>query len=304
MLKLIIWQLRYTWKAWVGSLVVLTAAGLVLGFTLIGVASTISAHLDYGNFNPVGFFAMPAVFGLITLVLVISGVIRLLIDKFKDDYKLWAILGANPPQLALLIGSQMSFAGVIGGCLGYFLSFPIVDKYYAWVITTRGMREFPAINMKLQLGSLILTIVLLGTFTGTIGFINGKRLFSSGHNQHSLIKKRKFELSIIGWLWCVTTCGSLIGVYSLFYRKPEYLSALFGSQSLENTYSQALLVLIFVMIMATNASERLILPVLVKTLTAIFPATLIKTFKIAYWHVLSKQDLLRSVTVPLFIFHW
>ncbi|WP_137639711.1 hypothetical protein [Lactiplantibacillus dongliensis] len=302
MLALVVWQLRYTWKAWVGSLVVLTAAGLVLGFTLIGAVSTISVHLDHGNFNPVDFFAMPAVFGLITLVLVISGVIRLLIDKFKDDYRLWAILGAKPNQLALLIGGQMSLAGMVGGCLGYFLSLPMVDKYYAWVITTRGMREFPAINMKLQLSSLILTILLLGTFTGVIGFINGKRTFTNGHQRRCLTKKRKFGLSLIGWFWCVITCGSLSYVYSLFYQKPKYLLMLFGSQSLEDTYSQALLGLIITMIIATHASERLILPVLVKALAVVFPATIIKTFKIAYWHVLRKTDFLRSVTMPLFIF--
>lgn len=258
MLKLIVWQFRYTWKAWTGALTVFTAAGLVVGFMVIGAASTIRLHLNHGTFNPITFFATPAIFGLMTLMLVISGVTRALIDKFKADYQLWAVLGANPTQLAGLIGGQMSLAGMIGGFLGYFLAFPVVDNYYAWVITIHGMREFPPIEMKLQLSSLSLTVLFLGLLIGVMGAINGKRVFTSAPQRRILTKNRQFGLSILGWIWWLIACGGLVYVYGLFYQKPVQLLKLFGSNSLEKTYLQALLALIFVMIIAVNASEKLI----------------------------------------------
>ncbi len=300
--KLIILQLRYTWQAWIGALVVFIAAGIVLGVTMIGAISTISVHLGHGNYNPVAFFATPAIFGLITLMLILTGITRLLITKFKTDYNLWAILGANPNQLALLIGGQMSLSGMIGGFLGYFLALPIVRIYYAWVISTPGMREFPAIKMKLQLSSLTLTVLILGAFIGITGIINAKKVFSDGHKIHRLTKKRSCNLSILGWLWCVMVVGCLAYVYLLFFQGSTRLAALFGGHSLVETYSQALLALIFLMIMTINAAETVILPGLVKLLTLVFPTTLIKTFKTAYWNVLDKKDFLKTVAVPLVIF--
>ena len=56
------------------------------------------------------------------------------------------------------------------------------------------------------------------------------------------------------------------------------------------------------MIMTINASEAIILPLLVKILSFVFPTTLIRTFKTAYWNVLDNTDFLHMVTVPLFIF--
>ena len=229
MLKLVIWQLRYTWQAWVGALVVFVAAGFVLGFTLIGAISTISVHLDHGNYNPVTFLATPTIFGLLTLSLVMNGITKLLITKFKNDYSLWAVLGANPMQLALLVGGQMGLSGMLGGFLGYFLALPVVDHFYAWAITTPGMHEFPKITMKLQLSSLVLTVLLLGIFIDMLGIIHSKKIFSSTRKTHLLTKKRMFDLSILGWLWCIIMCIGLAYIYSAFFEGPAYLSKLFGS---------------------------------------------------------------------------
>lgn len=83
-----LWQFKYSWKKWLGTLFVFTAAGIVLGFTFIGSFSTINAHLNNGRFNPVQFFAIPAIFGVITIILIINGVTRLLINSFSKDYQL------------------------------------------------------------------------------------------------------------------------------------------------------------------------------------------------------------------------
>jgi len=301
-LSLVIWQLRYAWKSWIGSLVTFSIAGLVIGFTLIGVNSTIKVNLNHGVYNPVVFFSTPAIFGLITLILVISGITRLLINKFKSDYELWATLGANSSQLALLISGQMSLSGMIGGLLGYFLSYPLVGSFYSWVRTTPGMREFPVIHMSLQISSLLLTILVMGIVIGIMGFINSKRIFSGIHTKRGIMKQQKNGLSLFGYIWCVITYGGLIYVYSLFYKNPLSLAKLFGSPSLENAYLQALLALIILMILAINASETLILPILMKSLPYWYPTTLMKTFRTAFWSVSEKKDFLRSVTMPLFIF--
>ena len=47
--------------------------GVIAGFTLIGISSTISAHLDTGEFNPIPF-CYTYCFGAITLVLIVNGV--------------------------------------------------------------------------------------------------------------------------------------------------------------------------------------------------------------------------------------
>lgn len=297
MLRLIIWQLHYTWKSWMGSLIAFSAAGLVLGFTIIGTTSTIKSNLNHGVYNPILIFSTPAIFGLITLILVISGITRLLINKFQSDYKLWSLLGASSTQLARMIGGQMGLSGMIGGLLGYFLAYPIVGSFYAWIRETPGMQGFPAVHMRLQISALLLTVLTMGIVIGIMGFVNGKKIFSNKY-----LHKPQKNLSFLRWVWLFIVYGGVFYVYSLFYQNPKNLVKLFGSPSLENAYLQALLVLLILIIIAINASEDLILPFLIKSLPYWYPTTFMKTFKNAYWSVLKKKDFLRSVTSPLFIF--
>lgn len=299
MLRLAIWQFRYSWKSWIGSLILFGAAGFVIGFTMIGVGSSISAKVNYGNYNPVVLFTTPVIFGLITLILIISGITRLLINKFKSDYKLWSILGADSTQLAVLIGVQMGLMGMVGGFFGYFLAYPVVKKFYYWVRTNPGMTKFPMIDMKMQLSSLIITMIVLGLMIGILGLISARKIFSNIRHGHVLIKR---VLLVLTWIWITAVYSGTIYVYSLFFKEPRSLMELFRSPTLENTYLQLLLVLIILMIMTINNSERIILPILVKSLSSWYPVKMIKTFQTAYWNVLEKREFLRNVTFPIFIF--
>lgn len=303
MVRLATWQFRYTWETWLGSLIIFSAAGFIVGFSLIGVTSSIRAKLNYGVYDPVTLFSTPAIFGLITLILIISGITQLIINKFKSDYELWFILGANSRQLAVMIGFQMSLMGMIGGFLGYFCSYPVAGLFYTWVRTNPGMSGFPSMDIRMQWDSLILTIIGMGIMTGAMGFLNGKKLFDSKNVSHKLVKKIKNKVSlIVHWGSIIGSYGGLIYVYGLFYKNPHDLIKLFGSTTLENAYMQALLALIILMIMAINTSKSLILPVLIKSLPYRYLTRLMNTFPTAYWSVLKKRNFLQSVTFPMFIF--
>ncbi|WP_125565225.1 FtsX-like permease family protein [Companilactobacillus insicii] len=299
MVRLAMWQFRYTWMSWIGALIIFLASGFVIGFTIIGVDSTIKAKLNYGNFNPVGLFLTPAIFGLITLTLLINGITRLVINKFKNDYDLWSLLGANSIQLSVMISIQMGLTGMIGGLLGYFMAYPIVNIFYNWIRTNPGMTEFPEFNMRLHYESLILSVMILSILIGITGFISGEKVFLNMNKRHKIIN----ELYLFShFIWTIVIYGGLIYVYSLFFKSPRKIIKLLGDQTIENTYLQILLILAILMIIAMNEIERVILPMFVKVLQYWIPTKLMKTFQTAYWNVLEKKEFLRTLTLPSFIF--
>lgn len=305
MLKLTFLQFRHSWKTWLGSLVMFTTAGFVLGFTLIGIGSTVYAGLDKGIYNPVLYFTIPVIFGLVTLILILGGITRLLINKFRDEYQLWSMLGANPFQLSVLISGQMGISAMLGGILGYVFAYPIVEFWYAWIRTTAGMREFPAVNMRIQLSSFLATVISLGIVVGLMGFIDARRIFHDMNVKQNLKRKNKFGLSLFNKIFCLIVLGSLIYLYSALLGNPQNLQKMFGSKFLVEAYQQSLILFLILLIIFINSSASILLPLIVRLLRLIFSNPLFKafrTFETAYWSVLKKRDFLRSIVLPLFIF--
>lgn len=58
----------------------------------------------YGPNTPLPIFIMPVFFGGITMVIVIKEVVHQLLDQFKTDYRMLAILGATINALAAILG--------------------------------------------------------------------------------------------------------------------------------------------------------------------------------------------------------
>ena len=184
-----LWQFRYSWRKWVGTLFVFTAAGVALGFTFIGLFSAINIYMGNGGPSAGIIFTMPGSFGVITIILIINGVTRLLINSFSKDYRLWGVLGANPNQLSMLVSGQMTLLSLIGAIFGYFLSYPIVSSFYSWMLTTPGSNGMPAIPMHLSLQSFMLTILFVGVLTAIASFFDSRRIFVKKQKHFFKFKK-------------------------------------------------------------------------------------------------------------------
>lgn len=76
MLLLSAHQFQYSWKSWMTGSFIFIIAGWLIGFCLTGIDTlkhvTFASHID-----PLPLFAMPLVFGGMTLLFVLSEVIRL-----------------------------------------------------------------------------------------------------------------------------------------------------------------------------------------------------------------------------------
>lgn len=305
MASLIWWQFKYSWRKWLGTLFVFVTGGVIAGFTLIGISSTISAHLDTGEFNPIPFFAIPTVFGAITLVLIVNGVTRLLVHSFSQEYALWAMLGANINQLSALISGQMTLISLIGASLGYFLSYPIVISIYGWIRTTPGMTQLPQVPLTLSVVSFIGTLIAIGCISALMTFVDARRIFS---NKQKKIRRfrgiRKYGTKLLIILICVGGFLGLAYLYSFFFKRPAEVLALFSSKntSLPNAYTNIYLGIVFITMILFSLMAPLLLPLMVKALAGILPHRRLKTFETAYWSVLDKRNFLKSVVVPLFIF--
>ncbi|MHC9536934.1 FtsX-like permease family protein [Dellaglioa sp. BT-FLS60] len=305
MLNMTFWQFRYSWRKWLGSLVVFFSAGLILGGSFIGINSTILEHLNHGTYNPLVIFVSPIIFGGITVMLIINGVTRLLINSFSKDYELWAILGANPKQLAFLISGQMTITSMIGAIFGYYLSFPLVINLYSWMRMTPGMEELPEVKMHLSVQSFLATILLVGVICGIMSFFDARKIFVGKQSfAHGLKKVTKFGVTPVAIILSTLSTICLIALYSVFFITPNTTRIMFGGEnsSLENAYTQAFLAVTFVAIIAFSLSASIILPLVLTTIFKLFPHNHLKTANVAYWNVHSNSDFLKSVVVPLFIF--
>ncbi|HCX40548.1 FtsX-like permease family protein [Lactobacillus acetotolerans] len=305
MFKLMLWQFRYSWRKWVGTLFVFTAAGVALGFTFIGLFSAINIYMGNGGPSAGIIFTMPGSFGVITIILIINGVTRLLINSFSKDYRLWGVLGANPNQLSMLVSGQMTLLSLIGAIFGYFLSYPIVSSFYSWMLTTPGSNGMPAIPMHLSLQSFMLTILFVGVLTAIASFFDSRRIFVKKQKHFFKFKKlRGSGMSPIRYLFSFASLAGLIYLYSIFFQKPLKAQKIFSSKGLPlvDTYTKAFLLYTIVAIVTFSLLAPLFLPFIIRLLFKFVPHNWLKTFTTAYYNVLSKKDFLNSVVVPLFTF--
>ena len=131
-------------------------SSLIVGTSLFGIASSIKT----ANINASQLFQMLIVFGGTTLFFLISNNIRLLIDIFKKDYQLWAILGASRTQLSLLVSGQFLFNG--SDCLVVLVQY----FHLSWQIVTTnflqnllGRDELPDLVITANIQSILLSVL-------------------------------------------------------------------------------------------------------------------------------------------------
>ena len=287
MLKLIIYQFQYSKRQWLGTIPLLFVSSLIVGTSLFGIASSIKT----ANINASQLFQMLIIFGGTTLFFLISNNIRLLIDIFKKDYQLWAILGASRTQLSLLVSGQFYLMAVIVSSIGTILSFIMADSYYKFLQNLLGRDELPDLVITANIQSILLSIFIVPTIVGIGAYFYSSRILKISSILKPKKKKRKVTVTgfvnisvrLFLWLLCI---GSIVSAG--FIRNKEIIEK----------QSSIVLFLLIIHILIIQSLSPSIQMFLIKFLMRIFP-TENYVINTDFWNLLSNPSYLKSIQTSM-----
>ncbi|MDU4888464.1 beta-carotene 15,15'-monooxygenase [Streptococcus parasanguinis] len=283
MLKLIIYQFQYSKRQWLGTIPLLFVSSLIVGTSLFGIASSIKT----ANINASQLFQMLIVFGGTTLFFLISNNIRLLIDIFKKDYQLWAILGASRTQLSLLVSGQFYLMAVIVSSIGTILSFFMADSYYKFLQNLLGRDELPDLVITANIQSILLSVFIVPTIVGIGAYFYSSRILKISSILKPKKKKRKVTVTgsvrLFLWLLCI---GFIVSAG--FIRNKEIIA----------TQSSIILFLLIIHILIIQSLSPSIQMFLIKFLMRIFP-TENYVINTGFWDLLSNPSYLKSIQTSM-----
>ena len=287
MLKLIIYQFQYSKRQWLGTIPLLFVSSLIVGTSLFGIASSTKT----ANINASQLFQMLIIFGGTTLFFLISNNIRLLIDIFKKDYQLWAILGASRTQLSLLVSGQFYLMAVIVSSIGTILSFIMADSYYKFLQNLLGRDELPDLVITANIQSILLSVFIVPTIVGIGAYFYSSRILKISSILKPKKKKRKVtvtgfvNISVRLFLWLL--CIGLI-VSASFSRNKEIISK----------QSSIILFLLIIHILIIQSLSPSIQMFLIKFLMRILP-TENYVINTCFWNLLSNPSYLKSIQTSM-----
>lgn len=289
MLKLIIYQFQYSKRQWLGTIPLLFVSSLIVGTSLFGIASAIKT----ANINASQLFQMLIFFGGTTLFFLISNNIRLLIDIFKKDYQLWAILGASRTQLSLLVSGQFYLMAVIVSSIGTILSFIVADSYYKFLQNLLGRDELPDLVITANIQSILLSVFIVPTIVGIGAYFYSSRILNLASILKPKKKKRKRKVKVTGfvnisvhlllWLLCI---GFIVSAG--FIRNKVIIA----------TQSSIILFLLIIHILIIQSLSPSIQMFLIKFLMRIFP-TENYVINTGFWNLLSNPSYLKSIQTSM-----
>lgn len=287
MLKLIIYQFQYSKRQWLGTIPLLFVSSLIVGTSLFGIASSIKT----ANINASQLFQMLIIFGGTTLFFLISNNIRLLIDIFKKDYQLWAILGASRTQLSLLVSGQFYLMAVIVSSIGTILSFIMADSYYKFLQNLLGRDELPDLVITANIQSILLSVFIVPTIVGIGAYFYSSRILKISSILKPKKKKRKVTVTgfvnisvrLILWLLCI---GLIVSAG--FIRNKEIIEK----------QSSIILFLLIIHILIIQSLSPSIQMFLIKFLMRIFP-TENYVINTGCWNLLSNPSYLKSIQTSM-----
>ena len=287
MLKLIIYQFQYSKRQWLGTIPLLFVSSLIVGTSLFGIASSIKT----ANINASQLFQMLIIFGGTTLFFLISNNIRLLIDIFKKDYQLWAILGASRTQLSLLVSGQFYLMAAIVSSIGTILSFILADSYYKFLQNLLGRDELPDLVITANIQSILLSIFIVPTIVGIGAYFYSSRILKISSILKPKKKKRKVTVTgfvnisvrLFLWLLCI---GSIVSAG--FIRNKEIIEE----------QSSIILFLLIIHILIIQSLSPSIQMFLIKFLMRIFP-TENYVINTDFWNLLSNPSYLKSIQTSM-----
>lgn len=287
MLKLIIYQFQYSKRQWLGTIPLLFVSSLIVGTSLFGIASSTKT----ANINASQLFQMLIIFGGTTLFFLISNNIRLLIDIFKKDYQLWAILGASRTQLSLLVSGQFYLMAVIVSSIGTILSFIMADSYYKFLQNLLGRDELPDLVITANIQSILLSVFIVPTIVGIGAYFYSSRILKISSILKPKKKKRKVTVTgfvnisvrLFLWLLCV---GSIVSAG--FIRNKEIIEK----------QSSIILFLLIIHILIIQSLSPSIQMFLIKFLMRILP-TENYVINTCFWNLLSNPSYLKSIQTSM-----
>ena len=287
MLKLIIYQFQYSKRQWLGTIPLLFVSSLIVGTSLFGIASSIKT----ANINASQLFQMLIIFGGTTLFFLISNNIRLLIDIFKKDYQLWAILGASRTQLSLLVAGQFYVMAVIVSSIGTILSFIMTDSYYKFLQNLLGRDELPDLVITANIQSILLSVFIVPTIVGIGAYFYSSRILKISSILKPKKKKRKVTVTgfvnisvrLFLWLLCI---GSIVSAG--FIRNKEIIEK----------QSSIILFLLIIHILIIQSLSPSIQMFLIKFLMRMFP-TENYVINTDFWNLLSNPSYLKSIQTSM-----
>ena len=287
MLKLIIYQFQYSKRQWLGTIPLLFVSSLIVGTSLFGIASSTKT----ANINASQLFQMLIIFGGTTLFFLISNNIRLLIDIFKKDYQLWAILGASRTQLSLLVSGQFYLMAVIVSSIGTILSFIMADSYYNFLQNLLGRDELPDLVITANIQSILLSVFIVPTIVGIGAYFYSSRILKISSILKPKKKKRKVTVTgfvnisvrLFLWLLCI---GSIVSAG--FIRNKEIIEK----------QSSIILFLLIIHILIIQSLSPSIQMFLIKFLMRILP-TENYVINTCFWNLLSNPSYLKSIQTSM-----
>ena len=212
MLKLIQYQFQHNKKQWLGISPVIFVSSLVIGLAINGYINVdINSQAFAGLPDPKPIFMFPVVFGGITLFFAISTLISMLIEMFKDDYTLLAVLGASRFQLSFLVGGQLFIISSLVSFVAYLCSIPFTSTYYYFLQYFFGKNVLPGIQFQMSLLGCVVTVLLISL----LAFFSGCYYTFKGIKEKNTTKfKHILSIMIKGSLLC-----TLIMIWgALFYQ--------------------------------------------------------------------------------------
>lgn len=305
----IIWlQFRHSLKVWGLTLFLFIVTGFLTGACLNAVR-TIADHYPHlsKNINPTNGFYFPLLFGILTIFIVSSGVIKLVINRLSKEYILWVILGANPHQLSLLIGGQLALTGALGSFIGFVLAVPPMVSLDRWFIVVYEGSHFaqrvPALPLEFSLSACGLTVGFIAVVSGLAGYLHAHQLFASTQSDILAFKKKpaKLQLIIRGFLMIVSAAGLIFCYGDSLILTPQAQHFLRVGQFHEaaKTYITNLMLIILLSIIFFSLVSQIILPWLIKGWTWLLPRKTSPTVNTAFWNTIFDQDYLSSLISPL-----
>lgn len=309
MVKMIWQQFNYSKKQWTASLFLFMITGLLTGICLNGIY-TLKDHypqLVSAHNSPILIFIYPMIFGIITLFIVSSGVIKLIIYNSGREYTLWTILGANSTQLSFLISGQVALISLIGSAIGFVGAFPFTSILYKWVRQLFGTTQYivmPPLPSEFSLPAFWWTIIFISLTAGLAGYFHSHKLFSALKNDVFDFQKVNTKLQAVFKGFVIIFISiSLLATYinaTQVSSWNRHLIRIGQSSEAIKSYVSNVMIIMFLTIVLFTLLSPLILSPIIKLWTKILPKKKFATTNTAFWTSIFDQHYLTSLIAPLF----
>lgn len=279
-------QFKQSWHIWILTSGSFILAGWLLGTCLTGIISlrvALPVLLAAGH-DPLPLFLMPLVLGGLTLFMVLTGIIRAVLNEFGTEYRLWTIQGANSRQLSVLISVQLGLMGLIGSAVGWLLAIGTISLTYGWLQHWLGREWLPSVPFPPTGVVLVLTIGGIMLLSGLSGYINTRRILLQQATTHRNLH------------WLVLGGRGILLVLSMLQLGKTVIQ-------IHSTGGNALFVAMILLVVIQIILGRIGSVWLLKLLAIGLRVHHHTILNVAYRQVYRRSEQLASVTEPLLMTH-